>query len=443
MHFGSHPDWSTTLQGREKKSTEHPYFQPDLSAEGERGCKALGRGTRGGRLSLMSKWTRRSMLSSLAAAPFALQTLAFGDERPAGILRVGKPIPLADNQGDTWVATWADDGNLYSPSDDTSGFHSIGMWTLSKTSTEEELNKFGNLAFNRLEGDDPLHLKGTTVNRMQDYGWAGQKLRSEGPDGCTWKSSGCSSIDGVIYWVVARHKYGEKSGDPHRRQPASNASIIKSADFGKTWRRSAEENYDSPMFPGSRFATPYFIDYGRSQAAVDGADHYVYAISNNGYWDNGDDQILGRVLRTKIGSLNSADWEFFTSGDGKKSTSWSPHMVDARPVLERPGRLGMTGAVYLPAQQRYLMIGWYYPAGGGKIEGASSRTIWDFFEAPHPWGPWTKIYSHEFSPQGYYSPEICPKFQSVNRFYVLTAGDFRNPKEFYRLTLVPVEIGSP
>ena len=84
-----------------------------------------------------------------------------------------------------------------------------------------------------------------------------------GPDGCTWKSSGCTSLDGVLYWVVARHKYGEDSGDPYRRQPAQNASIIKSTDLGRTWSRPAKENYQHPMFPGSRFATPYFIEYGR------------------------------------------------------------------------------------------------------------------------------------------------------------------------------------
>ena len=71
---------------------------------------------------------------------------------------------------------------------------------------------------------------------MPDYG----KWAEEGPDGCTWKSSGCYAVDGVIYWVVARHKYGDKSGDAKKRQTAVNASIIKSTDFGKTWTRSAK-----------------------------------------------------------------------------------------------------------------------------------------------------------------------------------------------------------
>ena len=76
----------------------------------------------------------------------------------AGRLRgvhVGTPVPLADNSGDTWVAAWASDGNLYSPSDDTSGFHKATS---------------ANVAFNRIDGDDPPHLSGVTVNSLEEYG---------------------------------------------------------------------------------------------------------------------------------------------------------------------------------------------------------------------------------------------------------------------------------
>jgi len=173
---------------------------------------------------------------------------------------------------------------------------------------------------------------------------------------------------------------------------------------------------------------------------VDGADRYVYAISNNGFWDNGDGMILGRVLRTRIGELNGRDWEFFVGGDGLHDRSWSRQADAAKPILQRSGKLGETGAVYLPARQRYMMIGWYYPAGSGKLKDASKTTVWDFYEAPKPWGPWTQIHSHNFSPQGYYCPGICPKFQTDARVYVLTAGDFNSGFEFYRLTVLPIDL---
>ena len=336
---------------------------------------------------------------------------------------VGQPTPLADNRGDTWVSAWARDGAIYTPSDDTEGFRRIGSC---------------NLAFNRVDGEEPLKLSGVTINPMGDYGAGGQ----EGTDLCTWKSSGCYAVDGVLYWVVARHKYGEKSGDPAKRQTAANASIIKSSNYGRTWVRSAKENYEAPMFPGRRFATPYFVEYGQDgKATVDNGDKFIYAISNNGFWDNGDNLVLGRVTRDKIGSLNGADWEYYAGGDGLNDSAWNRDSSQAMLILDSPGKLGMNGMVYVPELDRYLMIGWYYPAGGGKMKDACRETIWDFYQAPKPWGPWTKISSYRSFPQGYYSPQVWPKFNrdGGRSLFVFTAGDWNNP-EVYRLTVVPISL---
>ena len=114
-------------------------------------------------------------------------------------------------------------------------------------------------------------------------------------------------------------------------------------------------------------------------------------------------------------------------------------MDHAKPVLEKSGRFGMTGAVYLHAHQRYFMIGWYYPAGGVKMKGAATHTIWDFYESPHPWGHWTRIGSYDSQPSGYYSPEVCPKFQTADKIYAFAAGNWDSPPD-YRLTVFPLEI---
>ena len=360
---------------------------------------------------------------ALACWLAAIMALASEPAGPHLSIRLEKPVPIPDNSGDTWVAAWAEDDNLYSPSNDTRGFHKAGS---------------SNIAFNRLTGDDPLKLTGTTVNTLAEYG----KLAEEGADGRNWKSSGCTIIDGVLYMVVARHTYGEKSGDPHRRQLAADASIVKSADLGKTWARSVKENHESPMFKGRRFATPYFVQYGRGgRGGPDGSGRFVYAISNNGFWDNGDDMILGRVARSRIGDLKASDWEFFAGGDGAEDSAWSRDMGRSALLLKDPGKLGMTGAVHVPASGRYLMIGWHYPAGGGVMPGASSETIWEVYEAPRPWGPWSRIGTHRFAPQGYYSPQIVPKFTSADgkRLFAFTAGDWNDP-DVYRLTVVPIVV---
>lgn len=72
------------------------------------------------------------------------------------------------------------------------------------------------------------------------------------------------------------------------------------------------------MFPGLRFGAPYFVWYGQDDAAtVDNADKYVYAVSNDGHFEDGHDYVLGRVLRTKLPDLFATDWSFYTGG-----TAW-------------------------------------------------------------------------------------------------------------------------
>src|SRR5215467_12132524 len=189
----------------------------------------------------MTLSNRREFIALLAGVPLA--PILRAPVVPAAAIHsveLEEPVPVVESHGDTWVPTLASNGNLYSPSDDTYGF---------RRATDS------NIAFNRLEGANPMRLQGTTVNPMLDYG----RSALEGADGCTWKSSGCTFIDGAFYWVVARHKYGETSGDAQLRQTAANAKIIRSSDFGRTWARSARENMERPMFPWRHFASPYFI----------------------------------------------------------------------------------------------------------------------------------------------------------------------------------------
>ena len=242
----------------------------------------------------------------------------------------------------------------------------------------------------------------------------------------------------MLYLWISRHQYGCSTHDPHGRQFASNASLIKSTDHGKTWTRSAKENYEQPMFPGRRFGAPFFIHYGKDgKADAHGADKYVYAVSNDGFWDNGNDMILARVPRSKIADLCAADWEFFTKGDGLKDDAWSKKMGDALPIIRDQGKCSMTGAAYLPQLHRYLMIQWHYTSGSG-IAG-STETIWDFYQSPTPWGPWAKFKSWTNAPSGYYNPCVVSKFSRAGdkELTVFTAGDYKNQNVYYKLTAIP------
>ena len=332
-----------------------------------------------------------------------------------------------ESNGDTWDPFWADDGNLYAFNCDGRGFGSKGM----------------NLAFNRLSGDSLSNLAGTQVNEMDEYGRGGEK----GPDNATWKACGQESIDGVFYAFVSRNIYGSNSKDPLMRQLATNSSLIKSTDRGRTWVRSARENFDRPMWPGPAFGAPFFIHYGRNggQVSRDGADAFVYAVSTNGFWNDGDSLILGRVKRSHLANLNSSEWEYYAGSHGGEN--WSRHIESAVAILERPGKCGQTPVCYVPSLGIYLLISWYNTEPLTKwFEPNEMR--YDFYQALHPWGPWKMVSSSSdrFMGPGYhmYGPSLCARFQQMQgknvEVSLFTSGcPFENvPGTPYKLWHIPV-----
>jgi hypothetical protein len=334
-----------------------------------------------------------------------------------------------ESHGDTWDPFWADDDNLYAFNCDGRGFGAQPR----------------NLAFHKLQGNDANTLSGTLVNSMDEYGVSNQ----HGPDNATWKALGQECIDSVFYAFVSRHTYGYESGDPLLRQTAVNASLIKSTDKGLTWTRSAAENYSSPMWPGSRFGGPFFVHYGKNggQVTNDNATEYVYAISPNGFWNGGDDYIIGRVLRSKIRDLNASDWTYLKGGDGEDSTNWDSQLTNAAPILSLPAKCGTTPACYIPALGRYLMVVWYIP---------TTLTSWfnptevkyDFYQAEHPWGTWTFIKSlsdNFLANTGHmYGPSLCAKFQQTQgsdvKMSLFTSGcPFDDvPTGLYKMWEIPI-----
>ncbi len=379
---------------------------------------------------------RRTFLKSSVAA-IAVATL------PGSVSGLGSRPPIADifldlnrihkwdgSNGDTWDPFWADDGSLYAFNCDGRGFGTRSM----------------NLALNKLSGEAPDALIGSQVNPMSEYGKGSQK----GPDNATWKACGQECIDGVFYAFVSRNTYGSDSHDPLTRQTAVNASLIKSTDRGRTWTRTARENYERPMWLGGSFGAPFFVHYGRNggQVEQDGASRYVYACSTNGFWNDGDALILGRVLRSQLSRLNSADWEYLSAPDGAATSSWSRSIDSVVPILERPGRCGQTPITFVPELGVYLLVSWYNTETMTRWF-EPNRMRYDFYQAPHPWGPWTPAGSADDSFLGpgwhMYGPSICAAFQQHHEdgveLSLFTAGcpfdDVRtSPYKMWRIPLV-------
>ena len=427
-----------------------------------------------------------AVAAAIAAAPYGARALASGagqagtpramsaesrsataqaaDPGPgitAGSFGTPQTYPGAGG-GDTWFNTWADDGDIYATSDDTSGFS-------GKCS--------GNFVVNELTGNDPSQLASPYTNCMTSYGRPGSQGNYN--DGRTWKTDGVISVVGTLYVVVARQVDGY-GGYPVGYQSSTDASIIKSTDHGRTWSNGFGTANDpggaapppSPsgkgakaMFPGSSFGTPVFINYGQDDNAAgtaDGGDRYVYAISNDGWAYDGNYEMLGRVPRSKIGDLNAADWQFYSGtpgGDGTNSDNWSSDVRKAAHILTAPHQLEQGGVQYLAGLHRYVLTTGYYPFNSQWPSfGQASQSTWTIYQAPHPWGPWTRFFSEPTtecyigcsaataSTLGLYDPVPVSKFVNMGGLsdVVVGSGDYtasaRPDDVLYRLHAFPLTL---
>lgn len=352
---------------------------------------------------LMASCSRRDLLKTACVLPVLSGSLRAARDVSLGItdiqLDLNRLHKWDSSNGDTWDPFWADDDTLYAFNCDGRGFGTSPR----------------NLAFNCLVGESVDALTGSMVNTMDEYGRANEKKS----DNATWKACGQECIDSVFYAFVSRNTYGNESGDNWLRQTAVNSSLIKSTNRGLTWTRSAADNYSRPMWPGAAFGAPFFIHYGKNggNVAQDGADRYVYAVSTNGFWNDGDSYTLARVPRPKLRDLNAGDWLYFTGADGNAATVWSPRFEDAKPLLHLPLHCSQSGPCYIHSLGLYLMVVWYNTQKLGKwYEPTEMR--YDFYQAPHPWGPWSAIrsFSDRFLAPGQhmYGPSLCAKFQRAD-----------------------------
>lgn len=312
--------------------------------------------------------------------------------------------------GDTWSSTWADDDQVYVVGDDTTG---VGKSVNS------------NLAIFRVRGTPPEHGI-ETVNPMAEYG---PSNTVDGAD--TWKGAGLVSVDGVLYLGVGQHSAAMDY--PDNIQQAYDGSLVKSVDHGVSW--SQRPAVSKAMWPGPRFATPFFVQFGRDYQ--DAMDDYVYAVSNANAWNNANYLILGRVPRARIGNLDWRDWEFFAGLDAHEQPTWAAtrllaHGYKAKAIFKHRGFTSMGGIQWVPAVKRFLMFQWAYmdlDAGRSGPEAWYLHTVLHVYEAPMPWGPWRLVHSEPRWGDGNYGPSIPAKWfeDGGRRMWMIAAGYWGHP----------------
>jgi hypothetical protein len=395
----------------------------------------------------------------------------------AGALRVvtggtfGFETDYTTGSGDTWFNTWGANGDIYATSNDTTGFNGTCN---------------NDLVVNELAGDDPTQLTEPYVNCMTSYG--GQSDSKQDPDGCTWKTGGITSVSGILYLVVARQGGGQCKDNADGEQMSLNASIVKSTDGGRTWSNGfgttddptgAAPQWDASlgrvqaMWPGQTFAAPFFIQYGQDDnptSTADGGGTYVYAVSNDGYAYDGNYLILGRVLRSQIGNLDATDWQYYDGppgGDGMDPADWTSDVSDATHVLTAEHQVSQPDIQYYPALHEYIMSSSNFPFNTAwPDDNSANSSSLDLFEAPHPWGPWTKFLSkpmdltvcyftcsaYNSMPLGMYDVAQVSKFADVDGLsdVLFIAGDFidgarsrYDEPDLYSLHELPMTLSSP
>jgi len=336
----------------------------------------------------------------------------------------GEPIAYKDLHGDSWTPAWADDENLYSTADDTLG------------PKDTPINS--NLAVYRITGDQPPGIHVEVVNPMPQFGKC-TEVKPE--DGACWKASSLACIDGVLYLAASRNRYVDQGA--FNIQQVWDSSIIKSTDHGKTW--SPAPQLGQAMFPGHTFSNPCFVQYGQDgRGTKDASDKFVYAVSNDGSWNNGNSMALGRVPRNRIANLDPHDWEFVHGFEKGQVPIWKPRHDYAIYTLRAPGRAGVGGIHYIAGIDRYITAQWHYPTLNEIPQTVAwNHSRFELYEGPAPWGPWTLFHTQDFKPQGFYNPTIPSKFISADgkKLWIFAAGDFSTSDHpYYTINMIPVTL---
>jgi hypothetical protein len=214
---------------------------------------------------------------------------------------------------------------------------------------------------------------------------------------------------------------------------AGVAAIMYSDDYGVTWQNIPER--DTPYFFGPRFGAPAFVGFGPGYSGVpERLGDYVYAISNDENWENGNNVFLARVPRERV--LERGAWEFYTGGRDAGNPQWSSDEAAARPILSDPGHVGHPTMTYNAGLDRFLLAfgsdvvphAYGMPREFARDNWHTQREL-HIYEGPSPWGPWYLVH-YEPHWEGIhlaYLPQIPAKWLSDDGLSgtLLFSGDYR------------------
>jgi hypothetical protein len=210
------------------------------------------------------------------------------------------------------------------------------------------------------------------------------------------------------------------------------AGIICSSDFGKTWTNIPDAS--TPRFLGPKYAGLTFLNFGPGYSDVPKAlGEYVYAMSNDGSWETGDNVFMARVHSDSI--LTRKAWQFLSALNDANVPSWTKAEDKSFPIFTDIGHVGHPTISYNKSLGRYI-LGIYSDV----IPHVENPTVeqwktWDkdselqLYESETPWGPWKIFYNEKpFGGQDHecYLPQIPNNWWSTDGLNgtVMFAGDY-------------------
>ena len=205
-----------------------------------------------------------------------------GQSKPIIDIRFDAPYRQIESSiGDERAPTWGRGHVLYTGNDDGTSFGGIPSIAI---------------AFGRLEGSDPNHLKGTSINAMQDF----KEPEQFGPESAQWKTMDSFKIYGEICRFVLC------ALDPGQ---VEYSCLMTSSDDGKTWHAVGDGG--KPLFRDAKFSAPRFISSGKEMGSLLGGKpgEYVYAASYSGVVSGEDVYIVGPVPTAKFQQRNAAEYD--------------------------------------------------------------------------------------------------------------------------------------
>jgi hypothetical protein len=276
---------------------------------------------------------------------------------------------------DLWPVTWGRDGDVYAffgdgggfGGDDVRGRTSFGIAVISgrpPLDAAVETNLYGGL-----EARHPARLSG--------------------------KARSIIAIGADFYAIAGIYRSTDPKG--HRPQPISGApehvELAYSLHDAYSWQDSAWTFCDSDADGG--FCPSGFVNFGPGNSGA--PDRYVYLFGTSPAAEQrlresapAARTYLARVDRRRI--LTQSAYRYFAGLDSRSRPVWSADVARMQPIFTdrnapQPGcggRCGMAGeledAVFDAGLGRYIGV-----AQGGLLAQTS------FYEAPHPWGPWSTI----------------------------------------------------